>query len=406
MNIVLVSSALIPRSTGGVEVLTILLAEGFARLGHSVCIITGGGGPPRIQNGVRIIEIPELDLPTHLKGFLMPVYAWRIQRKFRSLDEIQSADIVNAVDLDSIISLAGWKEIQDKYIATIQDYGLVCANGLLLDGNSVCPNHCHTKGSFGCLRKRKISLFHKAYLEIAYRIRKSYRDRKLSHIQRAICVSKFVENQIKKIHPTIKTHIIGNCLPREWWYLKDQKIERDIDILYAGRLESFKGAEVFCDTIPLLPRKRPLQIKFLGGGHVDLYRKRCDSLVVNHIIEFAQIISFEQMYRYYRRAKIVVVPSVWPEPCGRVIIEAMYWGCAVISTYQGGTPELIQNNVNGLLITPHDTRALSSAITKLLEDEKVRKTLGRSAQRTAHKKYYPDFICQTYISTYKECVGC
>jgi glycosyltransferase involved in cell wall biosynthesis len=240
MNIVLVSSLLIPKSIGGIEVFTMLLSHALTHEGHTVTIFTGGEGSVRQDEKVTIIEIPELQLPLHLKSFFMPYYAKRIQKRLSQEERIKKADIINAVDLDSIISLAGDSSISQKFIATIHDYGLVCANGLLLYGTQVCPNYCHCGKGFLCLKKRKLNIFQEAYLQVAYNIRKTYRDKQLGKIHNAICVSKFVAAQIAPIAPHIHTDIIGNCLPQTWWKEKHENTTKNIDILYPGRFESFK----------------------------------------------------------------------------------------------------------------------------------------------------------------------
>ena len=57
----------------------------------------------------------------------------------------------------------------------------------------------------------------------------------------------------------------------------------------------------------------------------------------------------------------------------------MYFGCAVVSTWVGGLPNLIQHEHNGLLIPP-SAHALGAAITRLIDDEDLRAQLGTNAR--------------------------
>jgi len=85
----------------------------------------------------------------------------------------------------------------------------------------------------------------------------------------------------------------------------------------------------------------------------------------------------------YGKAKILIFPSIWPEPCLTVILEAMALKLPIIASNIGGIPELITHGVNGLLFPTKDTETLSEYILKLLCDDELRKRLGENAYFTA-----------------------
>lgn len=405
MNIVLISTHLLPRSTGGVEVFTELLARTLARAGHTVTLFTAGWKTPVRSGGVTIVYLPQLAAPLRLKGLLMPVYEQLLKRKLAHEPAIQKADIINAVDIDSITMLAGWKPIQNRFVATIHDYGLICANGLLLSGAHVSPDCC-AEGKFLCLENRGLNPLAKRYLTLAYRIRKKYRDRKLPLLTHAVCVSRFVQKQLLRRAPHLRTAVIGNALPKQWWEKPEPKSRRSIDILYVGRLEWFKGTEYLLSALaPLVAQRPKTRIMFVGGGRTRKHERLAQRLGIAHAVIFAHNQPFRTIDRYYARAKIVVVPSVWPEPCGRVIIEAMFWGAAVISTNRGGTPELIRNGVNGLLVPAADTNSLTRTIERILINPDQRKRLGRNAMRAARRRYKPDLIAGRYMHFYQSIIA-
>ncbi len=76
--------------------------------------------------------------------------------------------------------------------------------------------------------------------------------------------------------------------------------------------------------------------------------------------------------------------------CGKdtpmTAIEAMYFGCAVVSTWVGGLPNLIQAGFNGLLVPP-SAPALEAALESLLIDDELRVQLGRNAMQHAVALY-------------------
>jgi glycosyltransferase involved in cell wall biosynthesis len=81
---------------------------------------------------------------------------------------------------------------------------------------------------------------------------------------------------------------------------------------------------------------------------------------------------------------ILVVPS-WNEPFGRVVVEGMAAGRAVIGTNAGGIPEIITTEVDGILVPPRDSDALQSAILRLLNERDIRSQFGLQAQLTARR---------------------
>lgn len=119
-----------------------------------------------------------------------------------------------------------------------------------------------------------------------------------------------------------------------------------------------------------------------------------------HEIHFLHAIPFEQMKHYYQRSIVVVVPSVWPEPCGRVIIEGMFWKCVVVSTSRGGTPELIKQQ-NGFLVSPGNSTELAAVIHRVLQHPEMAKTIAMRAHRQAKKIYTQKHIAEQYIKVYR-----
>jgi glycosyltransferase involved in cell wall biosynthesis len=84
---------------------------------------------------------------------------------------------------------------------------------------------------------------------------------------------------------------------------------------------------------------------------------------------------------------IFVLPSTKPEPFGRVTVEAMTQGRAVIATNHGGTVELIEDGVTGMLVPPSDPKSLAAAIELLLADRLLRENMGQAAAIYAQENF-------------------
>jgi glycosyltransferase involved in cell wall biosynthesis len=75
------------------------------------------------------------------------------------------------------------------------------------------------------------------------------------------------------------------------------------------------------------------------------------------------------------------------ETMGRVLCEANAAGVPLVATRTGGTPSVVQDGVNGLLVAPNDARALAGAIAKVLREPRVAADLARSGLKRARQEF-------------------
>jgi glycosyltransferase involved in cell wall biosynthesis len=89
--------------------------------------------------------------------------------------------------------------------------------------------------------------------------------------------------------------------------------------------------------------------------------------------------SYGTVIEAWDRCLFGVMPSLWPEPFGSVVHEAMARGKAVIGTFPGGHSDMIEHGESGLLVRSGDVKALTAAMETLVTDATVRESLGRAA---------------------------
>ncbi len=153
-----------------------------------------------------------------------------------------------------------------------------------------------------------------------------------------------------------------------------------------GRLVSWKGQDIFIESARTILKKHR-NVKFLMiGDDPDAgkpFRQKLEKKVADYGIQDNVIFLGwrNDIPSVVSQLDIFVHASTLPEAFGIVIIEAMAMKKPVIATKAGGVPELIEDQVSGFLIPPSDAAAMSSAIEKLLQDEKLAVSMGEVGRR-------------------------
>ena len=118
-------------------------------------------------------------------------------------------------------------------------------------------------------------------------------------------------------------------------------MERNYSIGYLGRIHESKGIEYLIESF--LSIKNTNYILQIGGDGEQDYVERLKMKYSSKKVQFLGKVNSEE---FLKKIRLLVVPSLWEEPFGRVIIEAHACACPVLVSNRGGMPELI-NNHNG-----------------------------------------------------------
>lgn len=99
------------------------------------------------------------------------------------------------------------------------------------------------------------------------------------------------------------------------------------------------------------------------------------------------------------RCSALVVPSVWEEPFGIVVAEALSAGRPVVASRIGGIPEIVRHEQEGLLVEPNDVVGLTQALNRLREDPQLRESMAVRARQRA-KLYAADSVVPLFEAAY------
>ncbi|MEY2446337.1 MAG: hypothetical protein QOE00_2917, partial [Ilumatobacteraceae bacterium] len=146
-------------------------------------------------------------------------------------------------------------------------------------------------------------------------------------------------------------------------------------LLFVGDLRPMKGLDVLLAAFAQMATSFPLVL--IGKSWPDTPTVLPAGVEVHDRWPNAAVIEA------FRRSAIAVVPSVWAEPFGIVVIEAMAGGTPVVASNIGGIPEIIDDGVSGVLVKPGDAAALRNALTGLIDNPAARLAMGDAARRRA-----------------------
>ncbi|MHA1220941.1 MAG: glycosyltransferase, partial [Candidatus Heimdallarchaeota archaeon] len=93
------------------------------------------------------------------------------------------------------------------------------------------------------------------------------------------------------------------------------------------------------------------------------------------------------------------------ESFGLAALEAMSCKIPVIASNGGGLPEVVTHEKSGFTVNPGDIDALANYMTILVEDENLRKQMGKQAAKEARERFHPDIIVPQYEDLYKRVVN-
>lgn len=184
----------------------------------------------------------------------------------------------------------------------------------------------------------------------------------------------------------------------------------EVAVGIVGRIGLGKGHDDFVEAaIRLIAGGARAQFLIVGdplfpedAWRPDMLRRRVKEARADDRIRFT---GFRRDVPAVMRGLDVLVLASHAEPCGRVLFEAMASGTAIVATDSGGTPEIVRDGREGLLVPPCDARALAEAIGRVIGDATLRATLGQAGiERTRSEFTIEQHVART-IDVYEEALG-
>jgi glycosyltransferase involved in cell wall biosynthesis len=144
-----------------------------------------------------------------------------------------------------------------------------------------------------------------------------------------------------------------------------------------------------------------VELRIVGSGSGE---RRLRELARGMRVHFGGFVGDEALWELMRGARVVVVPSLWPEAFGLVALEAMSVGTPVIVSDRGALPEIVGPSGAGTVVRAGDARALSEAIESYVADASHASRAGSAAVRRASELGDPVRHLDRIEQIYRACL--
>ncbi|MFA5115490.1 MAG: glycosyltransferase family 4 protein [Candidatus Omnitrophota bacterium] len=389
MKVCIIANLYPPHDIGGAEVYLERIVERLPRECEVVLITTSPYQnlhsllpQESIRGNIKIFSFTPLNIYHNLEARSRPAvqrFLWHIldiwnlhsYLLIRAILKRERPDLVHTHNLSgfSLSAISAVKALRLPFIHSCHDFALVCPYATLN-----CRRQRHgicVSASFSCLVYRAIKrLFinrHKPNLAIM----------PSRHAERIFLEKRFFRD--------IKREVMPYCVDTQPQPLPSESPDGNFNILYVGQLVEHKGVHILIKAFRELAHQH-MRLHIVGDGD---YAARLRGLAgADARVTFYGRVDNAEVFRFYRLADVTVVPSLWPEFLGIVILESFSMSTPVIASAVGGITEVVHDGYNGFLFKAGDEAGLKSALQKAFLERTVLDNLRNNAWRSSR-----DFGC-------------
>ncbi len=367
MRVLLCCAAFPPFIKGGGAVTSLLHAKALVHEGHKVRCVSVQSDEDRLEkyDGLEVHRLPSLNVywnyyeprpawkkaTWHVLENFNPIAFFAIRREIRNF----RPDIVATISIENI-NVATWAAAHVENVPVAHcahSYFLLCWRGSMFKNGRSCSSQC-TQCVLSSIGKKALSrLVHGFHAETEH-VLSVHRE----HNYFTNAVMRKIPAATEGSHPV--------------W-------ERPSEILRVGYLGAHtreKGLETLACAARLCAGKK---MEFVIAGEENSYSTYLKTLFPTTNTRF---VGWVKPSVFFAAVDTIVVPSIWQEPFGRVVIEAFSYGIPVIGSSMGGIPETIADDVNGYLFPPNDAVRLASILGRLADHDTLAR-LSEGARKSA-----------------------
>ena len=370
MKLMIVNAFYFPDIIGGAEISVQKLAEGLTENGIEVVILCNGEKDSiEVINGIKIIRKKFNNIFSFFqyrksKGLKKILYKVLDYYNIFNTDTIKKVLIYEKPDIIHTNNLFGispvlWKLAKKQNIPiihTLRDYFQLCPKANLMKKNSISCEKCHIICRLYRMGYKKCSR------NVDYVTAPS-----LCTLNKFLKEDYFSKSQKKIIYNAVDYNM------QEVIEIYNRKIEsiknkKEINLVYIGGLYEHKGIKWLLETFTNIDN-RNIVLNIAGKGDLVEYIKQIETK--DKRVKYHGFLNENNLNNLLLKNDFLIIPSLWEEPFGRVILDAYKSCIPVIGSNIGGIPELIIDGQTGLLVKAGDCRELAQKIELLEKNREI-----------------------------------
>jgi glycosyltransferase involved in cell wall biosynthesis len=377
MKILMINTLYKPYIGGGAEIVFEDHVNGFKERGYDVVVLTSHpqkGLMKEEVNGVRVYRTDIKNLywpdPYHKvhpfirkAWHLLDMYNIAMQSSVKKILKIEKPDLVVLHNIPGF-SVAIWKTIKEAKIPMVQ---------ILHDLSFLCPGSNMYKNGHPC--EKQCTVCH---------LMRKYHPKYSQNVDAVVGVSKYVLsrfNQYGYFKNAIKT-VINNY--REIPAVEKASIwteGKTLRLGYIGVLSEVKGVDILVEQFKILLGNYTLSIA--GKGISNEYEQKIKEKAKED--KRIQFLGFVKQSEFFQKIDLLVVPSLWPDTFPTVAIESLAYSVPVIATNMGGLSEIVQDGVNGLIISPTKPDSIILAVKCIQSNAQLYRDFAANARSSIER---------------------
>ena len=306
-----------------------------------------------------------------------------------------------------------------SFVKSLPKFLLLCIKLILKPRNGIAYYQMHTSsyGSFfrkylisRCLRFRKKkytvhihgSLFDKFCNQASPVVKRMLNDY-FSHAEYVFILSSEMRHIVLSVAPSIKNFV---TIPNPCEFVTEAPVdlrshENPVKVVFSGRYGNRKGVFDLLKAFELAKFNVPVQLFLYGDGEIERVQKAILENSKKDSIVMSGWLKHQDYLKVLPSFDLLVLPS-YAERFSMSLVEAQGLGLPVISTYVGGTAEIVENGVCGLLVQPGDIEALKKSLEKIVNDRDMRIAMGAAGWKRVHDNFTGTVVKKKMEDAYLE----
>ena len=199
--------------------------------------------------------------------------------------------------------------------------------------------------------------------------------------------------------------IFHNFVPTDNFEKRDSCMSNYI--LFVGYPYYRKGVDILIEAFKRIAHDYPdTKLRIIGhcpGGDAE-QKKYLDMVAGIDNVEICRPVPYDEVMKQIENCRFFVLPSR-SEAMGRVLLEAMAAGKAVVGSRVGGIQYIVEDGVNGYLFENENKEQLSLCMKKLLDDDELCKKMGNESVHLIEKRYSAQIYIDKYVDMLEKVVA-